>query len=266
MDVVFGNQKIENWVATRILNFLNSAKTAKDISDGVQDDPNSGGAGAGTAIGETVALRILEKRSMLPLPGFTSIDQLEGIPGLGEDKIRDLIYTFGLRAADAFRKAMFNGVIGDNWNLEHYTYYFNSEEDFNNTVNLASNFTNHIAYQIEQIITAKTGNDRAASLAGKLIQCAYQESFESAHLGSFAFALWFYRFDYDNWFSFERVRLEIEKYLNYYEQAQYELRFGFFKGFSTVGLLTEGITRTDLPVVINPVERAITIWTAELFD
>ncbi|MDX1941315.1 MAG: hypothetical protein SFU99_12235 [Saprospiraceae bacterium] len=266
MDAVFGNQKIENWVAIRILNFLNSAKNDQDIINGVKDDPNSGAAGEGSAIGETVAKRILEKRNALQFHRFTSIDQLEGIPGLGEDKIRDMIYTFGIRAADAFRNAMFNGVIGENWRLEHYTYYFLSQEDFNNATNIASNFTGHIAYEIERITTEKTGNDRAAYLAGKLIQGAYQEFFGSAHLSAYAFAFWFYQFDYDNWFTFDRVRLEIEKYLNYYEQSHYELRFGFFKGFSTTGLLTEGITRPDLPVVINPVERSITIWSAELFD
>ncbi|MBK7873161.1 MAG: hypothetical protein IPJ74_22060 [Saprospiraceae bacterium] len=266
MDAVFGNQKIEHWVAIRILNFLNRVKKAEEIVSGVKDDPNSGAAGEGVAIGETVAKRILEKRNSLQFHRFTSIDQLEGIPGLGEDKIRDLIYTFGVRAADAFRNAMFNGVILDNWKLEHYTYYFLSDQDFNNTVNIPSNFTGHIAHQIERIAEEKTENDRAAYLAGKLIQSAYQEFFESAHLGSYAFAFWLYRFDYDNWFSFERVRLEAEKYLSYYEQSIYELRFGFFKGFSTAGLLTEGITKSDLPIVINPVERAITIWTAELFD
>ncbi len=265
MDAVFGNQKIEGWVELRILNFLNAAQTVDDIVNQVLDDPNSGGKGS---IGETVAARILEKRNTLQFGRFDSINQLEGIPGLGEDKIRDLIYTFGVRAADAFRKSMYNGVILENWRLEHHTYYFPNEDEFLLTATIESNFIQHVAYQVEQISLQKFGNDEAAYLANLLAQQSYLDRYDSAHVGSYAFALWFYQFDQDNWFSFERVRQEIESYLNYFVHfnAAYEQQFVLFKGFPNGATLVRAVTTPDLPVVINPVEHAITIWTAELLD
>lgn len=266
MDAVFQNQKIESWVELRILNFLNAAQTVEDIVGKVLDDPNAGGS---ATIGETVAQRILEKRnSLAPFGRFDSISQLEGIPGLGEDKIRDLIYTFGVRAADAFRKSMYDGIILDNWQLEHHTYYFPSEEEFLLTATIESNFVQHVAYQVEQISLQKFGNEEAAYLANLLAQQSYLDRYDSAHVGSYAFALWFYQFDQDNWFSFERVRTTIEPYLSYYSErnAAYEQQFVLFKGFPNGATLVRAVTTPDLPVVINPVENAITIWTAALYD
>ncbi len=42
MESVIGNQKIEHWVAIRILNFLNTAQSASDIVRMVKDDPSAG--------------------------------------------------------------------------------------------------------------------------------------------------------------------------------------------------------------------------------
>lgn len=265
MDAIFKNQKIENWVALRILNFLNAAQSVNDIVGKVLDDPNTGGK---MTIGETVAARLLEKRKSTPFDRFQDIQELEDVAGLGEDKVRDLIFTLGVRAADAFRKAMFDRVILDNWSLEHYTTVFETEEDFYITANIKSNLVTFVADEVEKIALKNLGNDSAAYLAKLLIQKSYPEQYDVAHFGSYAFALWWYRFDYDNWFTFERVRMEIEQYLNYYAylNAAYEQQLVFFKGFSNSPALVRAISVPDLPVVINPVERAITIWTAELRD
>lgn len=265
MDSTFRNQKIENWVALRILNFLNQAQSIDDIVGKVLDDPNSGGSGT---IGETVAAHILEKRNSLQFGRFSEISELEGIPGLGEDKMRDLIFTLGVRAADAFRKSMYNGVLFDNWSLEHYTTVFETDEDFYHTANIESNLVNWVADEVEKIALKNLEQDQGAYLAKKLLQKSYVERYDVAHLGSYAFAFWFYQFDSDNWFTFERVRVEIEQYLNYYAylNAANEQQFLLFKGFTNNPALVRAISQPDLPVVINPVERAITIWTVELRD
>lgn len=265
--IVFRNQKIENWVAVRILNFLNDARNAADITEAVRDDPNAGAPGEGAAIGEVVAARLLEKRNSLPRRRFSRISELEGIQGFGEDKIRDLIFTLGVRAADAFRDGLYaKSILLENWNLEHHTYYFQDEEEFDYTANITPNFTNFIAHQVNQLVSERKQNELAGYLAERLIFEAYQDAYDTAHVGSFAFALWFYQFDQDNWFSFQRMREEIEQYLNHYLQAGEELRFVLFKGFPNGATLVKGITAPDLPVVINRPERAISIWTAELFD
>lgn len=265
MDSIFRNQKIEDWVALRILNFLNAAQSSEDIAGKILDNPQEGGD---TTIGTTVAARILEKRDSLPFGHFTSIEELEDIAGLGEDKINDFIFTLGVRAADAFKKAMYNGVISDNWTLEHYTTVFETEEDFYNTANIESNLTAWVAEEIEKIALKNLGQDQGAYLAKKLLQKSYLDRYDVAHFGSYAFAFWFYQFASDNWFTFERVRTEIESYLNYYAylNAAYEQQFLLFKGFTNNPALVQAISQPDLPMVINPIERAITIWTAELRD
>ena len=80
-----------------ILDFLNSAENAEDIAGipsapgPISDDPKR--RGTGYDIGPTVARRILDRREELG-GSFTSLEQLAGIPYLGEDKMHDIIYTF----------------------------------------------------------------------------------------------------------------------------------------------------------------------------
>lgn len=267
MVAIFGNQKIESWVAIRILNFLNYTRDAAQIVETVKDDPNSGNPGGGAAIGEVVASRILEKRNSLPNRRYDSINELEGISGFGEDKMRDMVYTFGVRAADAFRDGLFKkNIIADNWKVEHHTHYFQSEEEFDFTANIASNFTGFVAHEVGRLVETRKKNELAGYLSEQLIKEAHQDAYDISHYGSYAFAFWFYQFDADNWFSFERIRLEIEQYLSYYISPTDDLRVVFFKGFPNSAALVDGITQPDLPVVLNRPERAISIWTAELFD
>ncbi len=92
--------KVPPAVETKILDFINNAKTAVDIAGKepqagpVYDDP---GTGYGDQIkdydiGITVAQRIINRRAVLG--SFTNIDQLKDIKGFGKDKLADLIYTF----------------------------------------------------------------------------------------------------------------------------------------------------------------------------
>ncbi|MEO1447947.1 MAG: helix-hairpin-helix domain-containing protein, partial [Bacteroidota bacterium] len=83
-----------------ILDYLNSVKTAEELAGDeprpgpIWDDPARGFAQGtrGYDIGPKVAQRILDKRDALG--GFTSIEQLEGIPYFGVDKFEDLLYSF----------------------------------------------------------------------------------------------------------------------------------------------------------------------------
>ncbi|HMO38415.1 MAG TPA: hypothetical protein PKC76_03885 [Saprospiraceae bacterium] len=270
MDAIIGNQKIENWVVIRILSFLNAATSAREISEKIKDDPNSGAPGPGVGIGEVVAARLLEKRdSLQPFRRFTSINELEGIPGLGPDKIRDLIYTFEERAADAFRRVMYEKrLILDSWKLEHYTSFFDTDEAFRLVTRNDANLSDFVARQVERIAFDKYCDNRGAALAASLVKRSYLERYEVAEFGAYAFTFWWYQIASDNWFSFENLRVVIAEYLNYYAymNADREQQLLLFKGFPNAPALVEGITQQDLPVVLNPVERAITIWTSELFD
>ena len=95
--------KITPEVAKRVLVFLNCATSAKYIAgverqDGpVFDDPNKGRGDQKDDydIGLTVAQRILDKRDGLPDQRFSDVTQLDNIKGLGQDKLDDLVHSFG---------------------------------------------------------------------------------------------------------------------------------------------------------------------------
>lgn len=89
-------------IIARILQFLNSATTWQSIAGAepatgpVTDDPDKGyhHRGQGYDIGKDTARRLIEKRNSLGEEGFTSLDQVKSVRGMGPDKINDLIYSF----------------------------------------------------------------------------------------------------------------------------------------------------------------------------
>jgi hypothetical protein len=171
-----------------------------------------------------------------------------------------------ITADTAFRAAMYNEVIQSNWELEHHTIQFEDKADFDAIINSASTFVNFVATQVELISNEKYSNSKAAELAGELLKKCYLEPFPDPHYGAYALAFWFYQFDADNWFTFDKVRQETEQYLNFYSNWDDRLELFLFKGFDNAGILVSAVTQEDLPVVINHGENAITIWTAQLND
>jgi hypothetical protein len=248
----------------RILHFLNEVKTVADITDPNIVHDHEGG---GYTIGEEVAQRILDKRNSLPARRFVAIKELtDGVPGFGDDKLKDLAHSIAIPAAKYFRGKMYDGVIFDNWELNHHTFHFDDRADFFDLVQNEWRFTAWLGEQVEQIALQKFDNPKAARLANLLLQRCPLETYPDSHYGSFVFAFWFYQFDADNWFSFEKVRSVIEDYLSYYIKNHHRLEFRLFKGFENSGLLANPVTRPDLPVVVNYGEQELSIWTAQLND
>ena len=88
---------------------------------------------------------------------------------------------------------------------------------------------------------------------------SYSDVFFSGFLGSYALALWFMQFDEDNWFSFDDVHRETEKYLNSYSSISERKELRMIKGsFLPMKL--------DLPVVVDYENMSFTVWTGELKD
>lgn len=261
--------KIPSWKINRLLQFLNEAQSTEDLTQGIQDttaDQQNLPSGRGYAIGETVAQRILETRDNLRFRRFREFSEVEGIPGLGKDKINDIIENVCLPAALAFRNSMYDGVIFENWELDYQSFHFLDEAEFLATVESASNLIDFVAEKVEQMSMEQFNNPTAAELAAQILRQSYFDHYEDGHYGSFAFGFWFYQFDADNWFSFERVREETEKYLSYYTGYQDRLEFYLFKEFENNGVLVSAISQDGLPVVVNYAERVITIWVSQLFD
>ena len=90
-------------VESKILGFINRATSWQDIAGKepetgpVIDDPKKGYSRKkpGYDIGRKTAQEILKKRKELGSDGFSSLSELSSVKGLGEDKLNDLIYTFG---------------------------------------------------------------------------------------------------------------------------------------------------------------------------
>lgn len=263
----FKNLQIKDWVAGRILDFLNRVKTVEDIteSDLLQDDPNSGGEN-GTTIGVTVAERILNKRNNMRFPRFRNLSELEDIQGLGEDKMRDFVFSFSKPAADAFVTMMYNGIIMDNWELTHHTTYFETEQAFKNVASNFSNFKSFVADQIKQQSLQQNNNYQLAQQKAVLLEKSYVEIFDVEHYGAIALGFWFYQFDADNWFSFEKIRAVCEQYLSYHATGSDRQELRLFKGFRQHGFAATSTSQGVLPVVVNYPEMAISIWDAVLND
>ena len=102
-DETTGEEGISPAVVERVVDFLNKAETWQEIA-GVEpqagpvfDDPSAGYSGprAGYDIGKKTANEILTyRKNNLSGGRFTNIEDVRAVPGVGEDKINDLVYTF----------------------------------------------------------------------------------------------------------------------------------------------------------------------------
>jgi hypothetical protein len=259
------------WVHRRVLAFVNQARNPGDLlgSDRLgrklQAAPAAPGSN-GYVIGETVAERIIEYRNQLPRRRFQRLSELDQVPGVGPDKLRDLLHTFGQPADQAFLQDMYDGILRENFELKADTIHIGDERHFLATVDQSDRFTELVGLRVQTLCEKRFDQPRACSLAVQLLKHAYQERFASGTVGAYALALWFFRFDEDNWFSFERVHAACDRYLNGYRYQQDRLEFRLFKGFDNRDVLARSITVKDLPVVVNYAEQKITIWSGQLND
>ena len=254
-------QGIESWKLRRLFDGLNLYNTAEGLAKAVEAE-----FPAGYQFDRIVAQAILDTRARIPGAQYDSIAQLEKVPGLSEAEFQDMVAAFGLPAAELFVRNMYDGVILENWQLQYERIAFPDEITFQETVNDPDEFQSWLLKQVGMLASARTGMTSTRRQAKKSLRKACPETFASGNVASYALALWFYRFDQDNWFSFNQVRTEAEKYLDYFTLFDERTELRLYTGFDNSGTLATAITVTGLPVVVNYAERAITIWSASLFD
>ncbi len=259
----FSIRGVEPWILKRIMTNLNRFETVTELSKAVRDNPSNG---SGYDIGEKVAQRILDRRSELPCDQFTSIGQLKAVAGLGDDKFQDLVYTFGNPAAELFRAEMYDRIIGYNWNLAFHRVQFEDQDEFLALVDDMAGFREWMVYTVAELAEKRTGNCELFERITAQIASSCIQEYTNGDVAAYAFALWFYRFDQDNWFTFEAVRQVAADYLDYFTNPMERTELRMFYGFQNQGLLAQPVTITGLPVVVNYAEKAITIWSAELID
>lgn len=254
-----------SWITNRILDFLNRAQKARDISHFVQDNPSDG---PGKGIGTLLAKRLLEHRNGLPLGRYTTREEVMDVRGFGPDKWDDLVYTFGTPAAAAFEKSLFDKqILLDNFTLLHYDWQEETEESFRQLVQDDKAFRHTVRGLAARASAETAGHDvpTAEALTAPLLHQYIEVNSNSTQEAALAFALWFYKFDADNWFSFDTMLAETNGLFAYHAGPMWEMELRLFKGFDNSAFL-QLIHPLDLPVVVNYPERTITIWICGLAD
>lgn len=221
-------------------------------------------------MGPTLAGRILRTRNALPRRRFTEFKQLDDIRGVGPGTIKDLVYTFNIPAAQAFRDSMYDNftIYPENWPLEYDRTVIDDLETFEELMFNEDKFRAWVVARMEQLVEIHAvESSRAESMLNNL-RTTYIDSYHNGiPAAGYAFALWFYEFDADNWFSWEVIQSRTLPYFEYHmDSREWEMELRFFKGFQLLGIIDPGITPDDLPVVINWQERAITLWFSALYD
>ncbi|HHG83420.1 MAG TPA: hypothetical protein ENJ82_01625 [Bacteroidetes bacterium] len=260
----FSIKNIAYWKLKCILNALNSFPNAPELSAAVQAAP---GLEPGLpALEEALAQRIFDRKAAQQHGRFTAIGQLQNIDGLSQDKLQNLVYSFGISAAEQFKLSMYHDLLQDNWVLNYDRSEFPDERAFLNLVDNPTAFKSWLADKVAELAVQKTGQANNGPLAQKSLNNACVESFYSGYVGSYSMALWFFRFDEDNWFSFDRVHEKTEIYLSSPAYARDRIELRNFVGFENSGLLANPITVSGLPVTVNYMEQTISIWSCQLND
>ena len=249
-----------------VLDFLNRAETTTDLTDIAQYRPDLDPADlASYSIGPQGAQNLLDARATLLTGQFTNLDEVLAVPAIGEDKILDIVDFLWFPAEELFRQALFREVLGGNWIVDYWRYSM-EQEAYDQLEQSPSLLQDFVAHQINDIARQRSDNFIIGSLAKALLNTTFPDRVESLTALT-QFASWWFRFDEDNWFSFERISEIIDPFLNYYNRtpASY-IDPVFYRGFQNGGTVADGISPNDLVVTLNPAEKAITIWGISLFD
>lgn len=256
------------WIQNRIVGFFNHARSIDMILNGqIQDDPSDG---AGSTIGRTIAARILRVRNARPNRRFTDFEQIDAIRGVGPNTVQDLVYSFGQSADEAFKTAMYNSgtIYQNNWPLEYFRFEFTDETSFTTLAQDAGQLRQFIITKLTEVSLERQVNTADTQLMQTELANAYMDHYtNNTPEAAYAFALWFYKFDADNWFSWEDIQQQTIGYFDYNMNSYpWMMDLYFFKGFTNRGIINPGISAKDLPVVVNWAEQTVSFWISELYD
>ena len=249
-----------------VLDFLNRAQVPEDLTDIGQYRPDLDAADlASYSIGPEGAQNLLDARGALPAGQFKNLDEVLAVEAIGEDKILDIVDFLWFPTEELFRQELFREVLGENWAVDYWRYTMDQEE-FDRLEQTPSLLHDFVSRKMNDIARQRSDNYVIGSLAQALLDTTFPDRVDSLTALT-QFASWWFRFDEDNWFSFDRISEVIEPFLNYYnrKRATY-IDPVFYRGFQNGGTVADGISPNDLVVTLNPAELAITIWGISLFD
>lgn len=250
-----------------VLDFLNQAQTVANLTDIETHRPDLPAEDLRRySIGEQSAQYVLDARADLRRGQFNQLEEVLAVKGIGEDKVLDIVEFIWQPTEELFRKSLFEQVLGENWEVTYWRYSLDASE-FERLIDSPALLQAFVADKVADIARARNDNNFiVGSLAKALLERTYPDRVEGG-TALIQFASWWYRFDEDNWFSFDRISAVIDPFIHYYHRlrATY-IDLVFYRGFQNGGTVASGITPQDLVVSLNPAERAITIWGIGLFD
>jgi hypothetical protein len=258
----------------RILAFFNQVQQVSDIMDTlIQDDPADG---PGRTIGPALAARILKVRAEQDAGQFDTLEQLDAIPGFGAGIWKDLVYSFGRTAAEAFRDSLYvnNVIYRENWPVWIFEFPIENTEHFQELAGNEAAYRAFISEKLSDISQQGNVVDSLAQAAITGVKTAHIERFQDEILSALSFGIWFYRLDPGNWFSFERMYEQTLAYFQYYvpryafQQIYYSMPIELitFKGVPGNIMNPSGIIAPDLVTVLDHQAQRVTIWMGTLYD
>lgn len=168
--------------------------------------------------------------------------------------------------ADSFYRSIKNNVLPENFILKYAGVGFPDRDAFISIVDNETNFRDFVRGEIRSLCQQNYGNLQLARISPRCLDHLYMETHSSSLLGAHALAFWFFSFDEDNWFSYNKVLKECKAYLNNSPTLDRRQELRVFKGFENAGVLADPLTVVDLPVVVNYADLAVTIWAGQLLD
>lgn len=250
------------WALARVLAYLNTARSAEELlaHPDLKDDPANG---SGYIIGKKVADNIINQKRSLPRRRYQSAEDILSVSGLGQDKLNDLLNSFNTSADTAFVNRLRDGILYDNWELHPQSIEFATLAEMQVVTQGLDRLRRSVA---EVLVPTYRWFDRNAQRQLSLrIRQAYVAGYPESHLAAFQFAYWWYLFDQDNWFSYDRIKEACELYLSYHGSVNPGMEFALLHLYSDRP--NNEVSRSELiPVVINYPELKITVWVVELND
>lgn len=258
------------WVRERVLQFLNEAQDARELLNML---PESRSIEAKRSqdyfLGHKVAERILEMRDHLPSKRYTNLKQLRDVRGLGADKFKTILEVFNLPSALLFVNGLYEkGILSqNNWTLQPYTIFFEEKDAFLEKTRTPCLLKTQVQKMLSGMAQKRELPNAERRLLHHLIEHAYPDAYDNqTEDAALALALWFYQFDADNWFSFERIREECQNYFRLYQGSHpWRMDLYLLKPFDH-SLLMNGLAPKSLPVVCVEAELSVTIWLSGLRD
>lgn len=164
----------------------------------------------------------------------------------------------------AFATRMQQRVLPENFTLSRHTVTVNDRAQFQRITRAPDKLRQLVADQLTQLPDTANVPAQKLNQLTQQVRAAYVDRYDSGFLGAYALALWFMRFDEDNWYSFAKVHAEAEPYLA--PPPGQPVQLFMLKGVRTGGVLASGISAIDLPVVADASQQTLTFWWGSLLD